>query len=110
MGGSGVSVPSKVTYAIECHIARNFPSGQTCPICLSEIQHGATGALACVNLSSCSHFFHRKCLVEWVKVHPSCPSCRAPSILENKDDMLRRWGVKVVGIGSGEKTSSLINV
>ncbi|XP_010536270.1 PREDICTED: putative RING-H2 finger protein ATL19 [Tarenaya hassleriana] len=47
---------------------------EACAICLENLL-GSEGAL--VQMPSCPHFFHRECLVEWLKRTNSCPLCRS---------------------------------
>jgi hypothetical protein len=46
-------------------------AGETCPICLDPF----TEEEALTRLS-CSHAFHRKCILTWFGVRASCPQCR----------------------------------
>ena len=46
-------------------------SGETCCICLSDININDP----CVNLS-CNHMFHKACISRWVTSHTNCPYCR----------------------------------
>ena len=45
-----------------------------CSICLEALQHGER----ILELPSCKHVFHKRCLTPWMKQRGSCPSCRAP--------------------------------
>jgi hypothetical protein len=44
---------------------------QTCTICLSEL-------LNCRQLAACGHYFHYRCLFQWMQTKMECPICRAP--------------------------------
>lgn len=44
---------------------------QICTICLSEL-------LNCRQLAACGHFFHYRCLFQWMQTKMECPICRAP--------------------------------
>ena len=44
-----------------------------CSICLEALQHGER----ILELPSCKHVFHKRCLTPWMKQRGSCPSCRA---------------------------------
>jgi len=46
-----------------------------------------------VKTPQCDHFFHKACILKWVKtkidkiMHPDCPQCRAlfkPPVVENR--------------------------
>ncbi|KAK8896083.1 hypothetical protein M9Y10_013974 [Tritrichomonas musculus] len=50
-------------------------SGLECPICISEFKKGDIIAEL-----KCSHLFHKDCVAEWVKKHPTCPVCRASTV------------------------------
>ena len=43
-----------------------------CSICLEENANH--------KLLNCDHYFHKKCIDEWVKIKPICPLCRTPCI------------------------------
>lgn len=32
--------------------------------------------------TSCGHIFHYSCLIKWVSINNSCPTCRKPNLLE----------------------------
>ena len=42
----------------------------TCPICLDKIHQKNEVVL------ECTHKFHRKCILNWLRRNPSCPICR----------------------------------
>ncbi|KAL4576701.1 hypothetical protein LXL04_012799 [Taraxacum kok-saghyz] len=46
--------------------------GSGCSICLGDYKPTDVIRL----LPKCDHFFHRKCVDTWLKVHPTCPVCR----------------------------------
>jgi len=41
-----------------------------CLICLSKDKN------TWCEIKSCNHFFHIKCLMNWIKINSSCPQCR----------------------------------
>lgn len=50
-------------------------SGLECPVCISEFSKGDVIAEL-----KCGHIFHKDCVAEWVKKHPTCPVCRASTV------------------------------
>ena len=42
-----------------------------CPICMEDFVLDEK-----VKELSCRHFFHNDCIVEWLKLHATCPTCR----------------------------------
>ena len=42
-----------------------------CPICMEDFILDEK-----VKELSCRHFFHNDCIVEWLKLHATCPTCR----------------------------------
>lgn len=50
-----------------------------CPICMEDFILDEK-----VKELKCHHFFHNACIVEWLKLHSSCPTCRI-STLETTD-------------------------
>lgn len=44
----------------------------TCPVCLEECGEGTE-----LTSLPCSHLFHHRCIVLWLKSHNSCPMCRS---------------------------------
>jgi Zinc finger, C3HC4 type (RING finger) len=41
-----------------------------CPICLEIIEKNPY-------FTPCVHSFHNECIIEWLKLHDSCPLCRS---------------------------------
>ncbi|KAI3520328.1 hypothetical protein L1887_09676 [Cichorium endivia] len=58
-------MPHKVDSAADAN-------GSGCSICLADYKPTDVIRL----LPKCGHFFHRKCIDTWLKVHPTCPVCR----------------------------------
>lgn len=50
---------------------KNEDDMPSCAICTEEFEAGEPAARM-----PCGHFFHRECLVPWLKAHCSCPTCR----------------------------------
>lgn len=48
------------------------PSDGTCPICLSDYQPKE----ALRTIPECNHYFHAKCVDEWLTMNATCPLCR----------------------------------
>lgn len=44
--------------------------GTLCAICLIELTTAKTCQL------HCEHFFHKACMIEWIKFNQICPLCR----------------------------------
>lgn len=44
-----------------------------CSICMENVDLGET-----VTSLPCKHWFHRECVVAWLKEHDTCPHCRSP--------------------------------
>ena len=42
-----------------------------CPICMEDFVLDEK-----VKELTCHHFFHNDCIVEWLKLHATCPTCR----------------------------------
>ena len=62
---------------VSSHIISSLPSSgcndpsACCPVCLKDFKNE-------VATLPCAHFFHRKCIMQWLHRHNSCPCCRAP--------------------------------
>lgn len=52
---------------------KNGDSDQKCVICYSEYRVNRT---LVVDLPSCHHLFHKKCIIRWLKSNETCPLCR----------------------------------
>lgn len=48
------------------------PNDGTCPICLAEYQPKETLR----TIPDCNHYFHAKCIYEWLRINATCPLCR----------------------------------
>ena len=48
----------------------NPNDGENCSMCLCSLQEDEV-----VGLAKCHHFFHRECIKQCFKTHPSCPEC-----------------------------------
>lgn len=58
----------KFTYGSSCSDSISEP----CPICLSKYKRNETLR----SMPECEHFFHAKCVDEWLRVSATCPLCR----------------------------------
>ncbi|XP_033978526.1 RING finger protein 122-like [Trematomus bernacchii] len=47
--------------------------GQTCAVCLDEFRSRDE-----LGVCSCSHAFHKKCLMKWLEIRSVCPMCNKP--------------------------------
>ena len=45
---------------------------EECGICLSDFEAGER----VIELPNCIHFYHGECVVPWLKINKSCPTCR----------------------------------
>ncbi|KAJ3102098.1 hypothetical protein HDU96_009764 [Phlyctochytrium bullatum] len=65
---------------------RNLPKGpkssigQTCPICVEEFTEQDFS-----RETPCKHLYHRECIVSWLKMHNTCPSCRSEFPTDDKE-------------------------
>lgn len=57
---------------------RRVGSDQTCVICLQDCQDGDE----LWRKTHCGHYFHDKCLTEWIKREQKCPLCRAEFVID----------------------------
>ncbi|KAJ4958923.1 hypothetical protein NE237_026034 [Protea cynaroides] len=55
----------------------NIEEEETCMICMDEFERGIEIAKL-----PCSHFFHSKCILKWLKNKNSCPLCRFAMLTE----------------------------
>jgi hypothetical protein len=66
-------VKMKETYASKDSLSL-CEKGELCSICLSEIVDYSESLL--ISKLECEHFFHCKCIKEWMKLAGTCPVCR----------------------------------
>jgi hypothetical protein len=66
-------VKMKETYATKDSLPL-CEKGEICSICLSEIVDYSQSLL--ISKLDCDHFFHCKCIKEWMKLAGTCPVCR----------------------------------
>jgi len=64
---------------------------ERCAICLRAWEDKSDDDCATVLLPHCMHVFCKKCIVAWIHINPSCPTCR-----QNVD------GSETVGVGAQE--------
>ena len=58
---------------------------EECIICLASVRHDSEdGDLVTL---SCSHLFHRGCILEWYDINRTCPTCR--KTLGGKENFVR---------------------
>jgi hypothetical protein len=55
-----------------------------CSICLDSYKTGDT--ICWAKTDRCDHIFHQECVVEWLKDHDDCPSCRKDIMNVRADD------------------------
>jgi len=48
--------------------------GASCDICFEDFEIDEEVARS--TNRACTHFFHKDCILNWVVINPSCPSCR----------------------------------
>lgn len=60
--------------------------GTTCDICILEFEVGDEVAWS-PNLT-CSHTFHKDCILDWLVRKPTCPSCRQDYLKGNADELI----------------------
>jgi hypothetical protein len=57
-----------------------------CSICLDDF---VEGDLICWSkIPSCKHIFHQQCLLPWLLLHDSCPSCRCNIFANSESSFL----------------------
>ncbi|TDH15823.1 hypothetical protein EPR50_G00013400 [Perca flavescens] len=54
--------------------------GQTCAVCLEEFRTRDE-----LGVCSCSHAFHKKCLLKWLEIRSVCPMCNKPILRLHTD-------------------------
>lgn len=50
--------------------SKSDPRKEACIVCLQELSSS-------VIVTKCNHFFHEKCLEQWIRVKFNCPTCRS---------------------------------
>lgn len=55
------------------------PNDTTCSICISEYQPTETLKI----IPSCNHYFHAKCIDQWLNMSSTCPVCRESQSLQS---------------------------
>ena len=56
----------------EYTLNENNNDNETCPICLEDYNIGDT-----LNELICNHFYHKKCINNWIISNNNCPICRS---------------------------------
>ena len=51
----------------------DFPYSERCSICLEDFDLSNNSAV--VKTTHCSHYYHEKCLKEWLVIRHTCPNC-----------------------------------
>ena len=68
-------IKTPIVNQLPIFLYKNMPNKKeniSCPICLDEYKDESM-----IVITECIHFFHEKCLKEWVdKSHSTCPICR----------------------------------
>jgi hypothetical protein len=62
-------------------------SSAACAICISEFSPDDE-----VRLLPCSHYFHNRCVDEWLRINASCPTCRASILPDPENPVTPRYG------------------
>jgi hypothetical protein len=57
-----------------------------CVVCLGKV--GDDG-LATRKLTACRHVFHKHCIEQWLRAHPTCPTCRSNARQDSLEAILR---------------------
>ena len=56
----------------EYTLNENYHDNDRCPICLEDYNIGEI-----LNELICNHFYHKKCINNWIKSNNNCPICRS---------------------------------
>lgn len=77
-----------IEQAINVSIAGDMPHimGQCCHICLNAYEVDESIASRRGGRDECRHIFHRRCIIQWLMKHDSCPCCRAAFNLIDSGD------------------------
>jgi hypothetical protein len=66
---AAIDAVPEIQFSDEDHLA------SSCPICLTDLGCGMVKALPCGD--RVQHAFHAQCINAWLRLHNSCPTCRA---------------------------------
>ncbi|KAK1668163.1 hypothetical protein QYE76_056322 [Lolium multiflorum] len=87
-------------------------AGMTCPICLDELEPGASAAEM-----QCQHVYHPACLAPWLEKKGTCPVCRGKSMNEadaagSPDGLILgdMRGADHFALGLGRRTAGLVRM
>lgn len=58
------------------------PEDTTCPICLQVYKSGID-----LRILPCGHYYHNRCVDEWLRIATNCPLCKAPISLNHDDNV-----------------------
>ncbi|KAG0552448.1 hypothetical protein BDA96_01G508400 [Sorghum bicolor] len=62
-------------------------SSDCCAICLEDFDDAAAAdPLSLRAMPSCSHVFHKHCILKWLRLNAVCPVCRCQLPTEDEDD------------------------
>ena len=56
----------------EYTLNENYHDNDRCPLCLEDYNIGEI-----LNELICNHFYHKKCINNWIKSNNNCPICRS---------------------------------
>lgn len=70
LDGPTIESYPKTVLGESCRLPK--PNDGTCPICLSEYLPKDTLR----TVPECNHYFHAKCIDEWLRLNATCPVCR----------------------------------
>ncbi|GAA0167925.1 hypothetical protein LIER_22759 [Lithospermum erythrorhizon] len=62
------------TSKVETMLYKSHESQVDCSICLGIFEDGEE----LKTLSPCNHYYHSKCVDDWLKIKKTCPLCRTP--------------------------------
>ena len=68
--------------ASACHISAT--ASPNCAICLVDYELG--DEICYSHNPRCHHYFHRECIMEWLKHHDECPCCRCNYLALDDED------------------------
>lgn len=80
-------VPGGVILSIDLteHEQQEATDSESCPICLATFKQGET-----LRLLPCpgTHYFHKECIDDWLKLNDTCPCCRCSVFSKDSDKFL----------------------